>query len=155
MTPVTSASPGPADSVLTRAAALPDAVVRYAAHQDGVIDLHLPDGPGPHPLVVTIHGGFWKQRYDRTHQRIVRWDMTALGDYTGRWFAGNKGWIEATSAAPLPLGFVFELDQTAYELPPERRRPRSFMHAYMFRAREEHYWDPDKWLEDWKKRQRK
>src|SRR5262249_29107983 len=92
---------------------------------------------------------------DRTQQRITHWDLAALGDYTGRWFAGNKGWKEATAEAPLPLGFAFELDQTAYELPPERRRPRSFMHAYIFRAKEEHYWDPEKWLEDWKKQQPK
>jgi hypothetical protein len=93
--------------------------------------------------------------YDRSRQRITRWNLTALGDYRGRWFAGHKGWQEATAEAPLPLGFAFELDATAYELPPERRRPRSFMHAYMFRAAEEHYWDPDKWLQDWGKRQGK
>jgi hypothetical protein len=27
------------------------------------------------------------------------------------------------------------------------------MHAYIFKAQEAHYWDPDKWLEDWKKKQ--
>jgi hypothetical protein len=63
--------------------------------------------------------------YDRVRKKIVRWDMATLGDYSGRWFAGNKGWKEATLKTPLPLGFAFELDQTAYELPPERRRPRS------------------------------
>jgi hypothetical protein len=93
--------------------------------------------------------------YDRAQRRFARWDMATLGDFSGRWFAGNKGWKEATPDAPLPLGFAFELDPTAYELPPERRRPRSFMHAYIFRDREEHYWDPEKWLEDWKKRQPK
>lgn len=93
--------------------------------------------------------------YDRTQQKVTRFDMTVLGDYTGRWFAGNKGWKEATPEAPLAVGFAFELDETAYALPPERRRPRSFMHAYIFRNQEEHFWDPDKWLEDWKKRQKK
>jgi hypothetical protein len=92
--------------------------------------------------------------YDRVRQKVTRFDMTALGDYTGRWFAGNKGWKEATPEAPLAVGFAFELDETAYELPPERRRPRSFVHAYIFRNREDHYWDPDRWLEDWKKRQK-
>jgi hypothetical protein len=90
--------------------------------------------------------------YDRAQARIVRWNMAALGDYTGEWFAGHKRWQEAKSEAPLPLAFAFELDQTAYTLPPERRRPRSFIHAYIFKDREEQYWDPDKWLEDWKKR---
>ena len=93
--------------------------------------------------------------YDRASGKITRWDMAVLGDYSGRWFAGNNGWKEATPDAPLPLGFAFEIDQTAYDLPPERRRPRSFMHAYTFREREEFYWDPDKWLDDWKKRQPK
>ena len=92
---------------------------------------------------------------DQAKGQITRWDMAALGDFSGRWFAGNKGWKEATLDTPLPLGFAFELDTTAYELPPERRRPRSFMHAYTFKEREEFYWDPDKWLDDWKKRQPK
>jgi hypothetical protein len=93
--------------------------------------------------------------FDRLKNRITRFDLVALGDFTGRWFAGNKGWQLATAEAPLPLGFAFEVDPTAYDLPAERRRPRSFMHAYIFRSREDHYWDPDKWLEDWKKRQGK
>jgi len=92
--------------------------------------------------------------YDRKQSKITRWDFTALGDYSGRWFTGNNGWKEATTKGPLSLGFAFELDPTAYDLPPERRRPRSFMHSYIFKEREEHYWDPDKWLEDWKKRQK-
>lgn len=93
--------------------------------------------------------------YDRIRQNFTRWDAVALGDFSGRWFTGHRGWQEATREAPLPLGFAFEIDSTAYDLPPERRRPRSFMHAYIFQNREEHYWDPDKWLEDWKKRQPK
>ncbi|MBI3821295.1 MAG: hypothetical protein HY289_01300, partial [Planctomycetes bacterium] len=80
--------------------------------------------------------------YDRNKRKITRFDLTTLGDFSGRWFAGNKGWKEATAQAPLSLGFAFELDETAYTLPPERRRPRSFMHAYFFRVAEDHYWDP-------------
>jgi hypothetical protein len=93
--------------------------------------------------------------YDRTQRKFTRFDVAGLGDFSGRWFAGNNGWKEATTEAPLPVGFAFEVDPTAYDLPPERRRPRSFVHAYIFHSREEHYWDPDKWLEDWKKQQRK
>jgi hypothetical protein len=93
--------------------------------------------------------------FDRVTNKVTRFDLAGLGDFTGRWFAGNKGWKLATPEAPLPLGFAFEIDPTAYELSPERRRPRSFIHAYIFREREEHYWDPERWLEDWKKRQPK
>ena len=52
---------------------LPDATARYAGHQDAVVDLHLPAGSlptGPDtPLVVLLHGGFWKQEWDRRHTR--------------------------------------------------------------------------------------
>jgi hypothetical protein len=89
---------------------------------------------------------------DRATQRITRWDMAALGDYRGTWFAGNDGWKEATPAAPVVVGFAFELDRRAYAVPPERRRPRSFVHAYIFKDREQFYWDPEKWEADWKKR---
>jgi acetyl esterase/lipase len=30
-------------------------------------DLRLPGGKGPHPLVIFIHGGFWRVAYDLTH----------------------------------------------------------------------------------------
>jgi hypothetical protein len=93
--------------------------------------------------------------YDRVQQRISRWDMAALGDYTGEWFAGNVRWKEATPEAPLPMGFSFELDRTDYTVPAERRRPASFVHAYIFRNREAYYWDPEKWEEDWKKQQQR
>jgi len=91
--------------------------------------------------------------YDRAKKRIARWDMVALGDYTGCWFAGNDGWKEATREAPLSVGFSFEADHSAYQVPAERRRPRSFVHAYIFNGKEQYYWDPDKWEADWKKRQ--
>ena len=57
----------------------PDVVVRYAAHHDGVVDLHLPATAGPSPLVVLLHGGFWKQAYDRRHTRAVAAALAAEG----------------------------------------------------------------------------
>ena len=47
---------------------LPDATVRYADHDEAVIDLHLPDGPA-NRVVVLLHGGFWKAEWDRRHTR--------------------------------------------------------------------------------------
>ncbi len=52
---------------------LPDVVLRYAGHEDAVIDVHLPDGalPTEHVdrIVVLVHGGFWKSVWDRRHTR--------------------------------------------------------------------------------------
>ena len=47
---------------------LPDATVRYADHDEAVIDLHLPDRSADR-VVVLLHGGFWKAEWDRRHTR--------------------------------------------------------------------------------------
>ncbi len=78
---------------------LPDAVVRYAEHEQAVIDLHLP-GHGAAPpngtLVVLVHGGFWKQRYDRTHTRRQARALAAAGYLVAtpeyRRVGGGGGW---------------------------------------------------------------
>jgi len=33
--------------------------VRWGAHQDARLDIYAPAGPGPHPVVVYVHGGAW------------------------------------------------------------------------------------------------
>lgn len=54
--------------VLTRPAPPPDRVLAYADGADHVVDLYLPAG-GPAPLVVLLHGGFWRDEHDRAHTR--------------------------------------------------------------------------------------
>jgi acetyl esterase/lipase len=82
--------------VLTRAADLPDAVLRYADHEDGVLDVYLPPGPGPHPLVLLVHGGFWKQEHDRRHNRPLAAALRAEGFVVAvpeyRRVGGAGGW---------------------------------------------------------------
>ncbi len=59
--------------MLSRPAAGPDLVLRYADHADGLVDVFLPPGLGrpvdPAPLLILLHGGFWHQERDRTHLR--------------------------------------------------------------------------------------
>ncbi len=52
-------------SVVTRTARAADRTLRYGPHADHVADLWY--GDARHPLVVMIHGGFWRPEYDRTH----------------------------------------------------------------------------------------
>ncbi len=43
----------------------PTTSARYGDHPSQIGDLWVPDGPGPHPVVVVLHGGFWRAAYDR------------------------------------------------------------------------------------------
>jgi acetyl esterase/lipase len=52
--------------VLTRSAPAPTTTIRYGAGPHQVADVWLPD-PGPAgPLIVLIHGGFWRAEYGRS-----------------------------------------------------------------------------------------
>ena len=56
------------DSVLTRAARPPDATVAYGADRDQVADVRFGDARADaRPLVLILHGGFWRPEYDRAH----------------------------------------------------------------------------------------
>lgn len=58
------------DDVMTRPSQPPDAVLRYADHDAGLVDVHLGgEGSAPRPLIINVHGGFWREEYDRTHAR--------------------------------------------------------------------------------------
>ena len=54
---------------------LPDAVLRYAERPDAVVDVFLPRAARRTPLVMFVHGGFW--RAASTGPTCVRWP--------GRW----------------------------------------------------------------------
>lgn len=60
-------SPDPR-AVLTRAAAPPDLTIAYGDEPENVVDIHLPEVM-PAPLVVLLHGGFWRDVVDRVHTR--------------------------------------------------------------------------------------
>ena len=60
-------------------------------------ELYVPDGPGPHPLVILIHGGFWRAMYglslmtglarDLAARGIAAWNIEyrRIGDIGGGW----------------------------------------------------------------------
>lgn len=72
----------PADprAVLTQPAPPPDATVPYGDHPEQLADLRRPAGDGPpRPLVVVVHGGFWRAEYDRGHTGPMAAALAALG----------------------------------------------------------------------------
>jgi acetyl esterase/lipase len=56
-------------SVLDRPAPPPSLTLRYGPRAEHVVDLRLPPAVPERaaPLIVLIHGGFWRPAYDRTH----------------------------------------------------------------------------------------
>ena len=83
--------------MMTRPSEPPDAVLRYASHDDGLVDVHLPSGARrPRPLVCYVHGGFWRQEWDRTHARPLANALAAAGYVVAvpeyRRVGGAGGW---------------------------------------------------------------
>ncbi len=67
-------------SVLQLPAPGPDLELRYGDHDDAVVDVRL-GGPGAarRPLVVFVHGGFWRPAYDRVHVRPLTAALAEVG----------------------------------------------------------------------------
>ena len=70
----------------------------YGPHRSQRADLHLPPGAGPHPVMVTIHGGSWQARYGRIVMRALAADLLRRGwavwNIEYRRLGGGGGWPE-------------------------------------------------------------
>ena len=51
----------------------------YGDHASQQAELYLPDTEGPHPVVVVVHGGYWRARYDRSLMNGLCADLAAHG----------------------------------------------------------------------------
>jgi acetyl esterase/lipase len=94
-------------------------VVRYGDHPDQLANLHLPAGEGgPWPVVVIVHGGFWRERWDRTTVTPLARDLAARGylawnvEYrrVGQEGGGWPGTLDDVAAAVDALADVDEAD---------------------------------------------
>ncbi|HST06471.1 MAG TPA: alpha/beta hydrolase [Chloroflexia bacterium] len=74
-----------------------DARISYGDDPLQFADLRLPEGAGPHPVVVVLHGGFWRSKYTLEHighlcaaltaQGVATWNIEyrRIGDEGGGW----------------------------------------------------------------------
>lgn len=101
-----------------------DHVIPYGSDPLQFGELRLPDGEGPFPVLVLIHGGCWMSEYDIAHSRklaaafprhgIATWSLEyrRIGDPGGAW-PGTFEDIEA--------GYTYLSELTeAYPLDPDR-----------------------------------
>jgi acetyl esterase/lipase len=98
----------------------PAPVVRYGSHPDQVANLHLPAAEGgPWPCVLLIHGGFWRERWDRTLMTPLAIDLAARGfaawniEYRriGQEGGGWPGTLADVAAAADGLANIADVDQ--------------------------------------------
>ncbi|HEY8858117.1 MAG TPA: alpha/beta hydrolase, partial [Gaiellales bacterium] len=69
---------------------------RYGADQSQVADLHTPAAGEGWPVAVVLHGGFWRERYDRTLMEPLCADLAESGwaawNLEYRRVGGGGGW---------------------------------------------------------------
>ena len=56
-----------------------DGRLRYGPARSQFGELTVPDGPGPHPVAVAVHGGFWAAAYGLDHLRPFCAGLAAAG----------------------------------------------------------------------------
>ena len=56
-----------------------DARIPYGADPNQFGDLRLPKGKGPHPVVIFIHGGYWRAAYSLSHAGHLCAALTTAG----------------------------------------------------------------------------
>ncbi|MGQ0616395.1 MAG: alpha/beta hydrolase family protein [Acidimicrobiia bacterium] len=96
---------------------------RYGQDRAQVAELSLPEGRGPHPVVVLVHGGFWRSAYDRSLMRPLAADLVAhgygawnieyrrVGDRGGGWPGTFEDVAAAVDALATMAADVVDLDR--------------------------------------------
>jgi acetyl esterase/lipase len=55
------------EDILSRPQPSPDERVAYGADPNQFLEVRLPRAKGPHAVLLNIHGGFWRAKYDLAH----------------------------------------------------------------------------------------
>lgn len=53
--------------------------ISYGDHPEQEADLRLPKGPGPHPVAIVVHGGFWRAAFTRSNTAAIAADLARRG----------------------------------------------------------------------------
>lgn len=77
--PANGAAPVSFDQVAAQRVAAPAATVAYGDAPEQFGRLRLPAGPGPHPVVLFIHGGCWLSQYDLAHAAAAEQALADAG----------------------------------------------------------------------------
>jgi acetyl esterase/lipase len=56
-----------AEDILSRPQPPPDEHIAYGSDPNQFLEVRLPRTRGPHPVLLNIHGGYWRAKYDLAH----------------------------------------------------------------------------------------
>ena len=84
-------------SILTRAAPAADTVVAYGTHSEQIADVRYGRAGEDRPLLVFIHGGFWRPSIDRAHTGPL-YEGLGLADLDPASRRRARAWIVVISA---------------------------------------------------------
>jgi acetyl esterase/lipase len=82
------------EDILTLPPPPADARISYGSDRNQFLELRLPKSKAPHPLLINIHGGFWRAKYDLSHAGHLCAALTARGMATANLEyrrVGNEG----------------------------------------------------------------
>ena len=93
---------------------------RYGPGRSQRADLRLPAGPGPHPVMVLIHGGSWQARYGRIVMRGLAGDLVRRGwavwNIEYRRLGNGGGWPATFEDVALAIDHLAELENPRLDL---------------------------------------
>jgi acetyl esterase/lipase len=112
------------DDILNLTPPKADKRLAYGGDENQFADLRLPKAKGPHPLAISIHGGYWRARYDLAYMGHLCAALTAKGIATANLEyrrVGNAGGGWPGTFVDVRAGYQF-LSQNArkYELDAQR-----------------------------------
>jgi len=87
----------------------PDVTVRYGSHPDQLADVWIPAGGPTAPLLVFIHGGFWRPKWDRTHAAPLAADLAGRGWPVALLEYRRTGWADISDDVGAALARVPDL----------------------------------------------
>jgi acetyl esterase/lipase len=100
----------PSDAILTLPPPPADVRLAYGSDPNQFGDLRLPKGAGPFHVVMNIHGGYWRAKYDLAHAGHLCAALTAKGLATWNLEyrrVGNKGGGWPGTFEDIAAGFRF------------------------------------------------
>ncbi len=112
------------DDILTLTPPPADARIAYGSDPNQFFDLRLPAAKDKGPLVINIHGGFWRARYNLDHAGHLCAALTSKGLATANLEyrrVGNEGGAWPGTFADVRAGYQFLVQNAAkHHLDPRR-----------------------------------